>query len=110
MFLGLKLCFNVWYPIVVESQTFIKVCDFIDNHLWLEFSIGIIFYLFNINIWFLTTIKTKKYTKCIYFMLLNFLILIVYVVKFFHNTLGGFLEFIYLIIIPTILNIKNNTF
>ena len=50
MFLGLKLCFNIWYPIVVRSQTFIKVCDFIDNNLWLEFIIGLMCYLLNINI------------------------------------------------------------
>ena len=99
MFLGLKLCFNIWYPIVVRSQTFIKVCDFIDNHVWLEFSLGILFYLFNINIWFLTTIKSKKYNNYKNFIILNILFLIVYIIKFFNNNVGGLLEFIYLIII-----------
>ena len=110
MFLGLKLCFNIWYPIVVRSQTFIYVCDFIDNNLWLQFIIGLISYLFNINIWFLTVIKSKKYDNLKNFIILNILILIVYTTKFFNNTLGGLLEFIYLLIIPTIINIKKNNF
>ena len=110
MFLGLKLCFNIWYPIVVRSQTFINVCDFIDNHVWLEFCLGILFYLFNINIWFLTTIKSKKYNNYKNFIILNILFLIVYIIKFFNNNVGGLLEFIYLIIIPTIINFKRNNF
>lgn len=110
MFLGLKLCFNIWYPIVVRSQTFINVCDFIDNHVWLEFSVGLMCYLLNINIYFLTTTKGKRYRNYKNFIFLNILIFIVYIVKFFNNALGGILEFIYVLIIPTIINIKRNNF
>lgn len=110
MFLGLKLCFNIWYPIVVRSQTFIYVCDFIDNHRWLEFCIGIIFYLFNINIIFLTTTKSKKYKNYKIFIILNIMYIIIYVIKFFNNNFGGILELIIIIIIPSIINIYKNNF
>ena len=107
MFLGLKLCFNIWYPIVVESKTFIKVCDFIDNHLWLEFSIGIILYVYSLNIWVLSAIKKKKFNKK-ELILFNILFLIGYVIKFFYNFLGSCIELVYLILIPMIINLKNN--
>lgn len=107
MFLGLKLCFNIWYPIVVESNTFIKVCNFIDNHLWLEFGIGIILYVYSLNIWVLSAIKKKKFNKK-ELILFNILFLIGYVIKFFYNFLGSCIELVYLILIPMIINLKNN--
>lgn len=106
MFLGLKLCFNIWYPIVVRSQTFINVCDFIDNQRWLEFSIGIILYVYSLNIWVLIAIKKKKFNK-IELILFNSLFVIGYIIKFFNNLIGSFIEIIYLIIIPMIINLKN---
>lgn len=106
MFLGLKLCFNIWYPIVVRSQTFINVCDFIDNHVWLEFSIGIILYVYSLNVWVLSAIRKKRFNK-FEFLLFNSLFILGYIIKFFYNFIGGVIEIIYLIIIPTIINLKN---
>lgn len=109
MFLGLKLCFNIWYPIVVESKTFIKVCDFIDNNLWLEFAIGIIIYVYSVNLFCLSCFKKLKYSSKLEFILINIALVIIYSFKFFSNIIGNLLE-VFLVIFLSIINMFKKPF
>ena len=105
-----KFCFNVWYPVIVDSQKFISVCNFIDNHEWLEYIVYIGLYILNLNVWSLTALKRFKYKckrECVLF---NVLIVISFVIKTFSNLLGTIFEIIPLVILPTIINIKKKTF
>lgn len=70
-FVVLKLCFNIWYPIAVESVTFINICEFIDETKILKYVIMFVFYCVSANILFLTAIKRKFYKKIWHLVLVN---------------------------------------
>ena len=104
-----KFCFNYWYPIVIENKHIINICNFIENNMFLDYLIMFMFYLLNENIQVLMCMKKKKYNKKS-LIIFNLLYITGFTLKCFSNVLGGIFELLYLIIIPTIYNIKNKTF
>lgn len=105
-----KIVFNVCFPIKCENEYFIKICDFIDNNNYLKYAIGSLFYLTSVNLWFLCSIKQKKYKNKIIMFSFNILILLGYFIKIYNNIMGFILELIYLIVIPIIINIVKTPF
>lgn len=108
--LVLKYTIGLWYPIIVEVDWFIKMCNFIDNHNILRYSIMFMFYILSLNIWFLTSASLKKYTNKKLLLLVNGLIVFSFIIKIFNNTLGCIFELPYLIGIPIFLNIRNKVY
>ncbi len=107
----MKFCFNIWYPIVVESPIVIKIGDFIDSNKVLTISIMLIFYVLNNNFWFLTSIGKIKYKKISLCIIMNILMIIGCFMKLFNNFIGLIYEMAtFLILIPIIINIRNKTF
>ncbi len=104
-----KFCFNLWYPVVVENEVFINVCNFIDEHKWLSLIIMGFFYVLDININTLICTNKKKYDNWVFFIIMNIIILSNYVVKYFNSIIGNIGE-ILMIISYIIINLKQNNF
>lgn len=109
IFVVAKLCFNMWYPIVIENENIIKICSYIDNNELVKYIIMLMFYLLNANIIFLTFIRKPKFSNKIFMMLFNIANIIGYLVKGINNAYGIIFE-TSVIIISIIINIKNKTF
>lgn len=106
----MKYCFGVWYPIVVDNEIFIKICNFIDDNIWFRYIILSILYILSCNIYLLTSTNKKKYNRWYVFILINLLFIGIFIIKCFNSYIAMILEFLLLIIIPTIFNIKHNNF
>lgn len=104
-----KLCFNLWYPIVVRNEFIIKICEFVDNNFYLKNLFLILLYITNGNIFILTSTKKIKYNKFYKLILFTTLYLLSYIMKFVNNMLGVIFE-ISICIIPIVINVKNKTF
>lgn len=105
-----KFCFNIWYPIVVENEKFIAVCEFIDNHKFLQVLNLSILYIFNFNIVYLICIKSKKYKNWLVFIVAKIFSIIMYAIKLKYNLIGLILEILLFCFILTIYNVRNKTF
>lgn len=97
-----KLVFNEWFPIVINNETFININNYVENNHILKKCIMFVFYLLNINIWYLTASSKKKYTKLLEFVLIQVGIVALFHIKQQNNLIGSMLELIILIIIPLI--------
>ena len=53
---------NIFHP-TTDNQTFIKMCDYIDNHLWLKYTISCVVSLVLNSLSFLAILGQKFYTK-----------------------------------------------
>lgn len=97
-----KLVFNEWFPIVINNEIFININNYVENNHILKKCIMFVFYLLNINIWYLTASSKKKYTKLLEFVLIQVGIAAIFHIKQQNNLIGSMLELIILIIIPLI--------
>ena len=101
-----KFCFNVWYPVIVDNQKFISVCNFIDNHEWLKTIIFFVLYWLSSNIIILTMIKKYKYYNLKHFIIFNIIIVLAYIVKNYNLYIGMMVEFVYLFGFTIFINLK----
>ena len=101
-----KLCFNVWYPVVLSNQKFISVCNFIDNHEWLKVIIFFVLYWLSSNIIILTMIKKYKYYNLKQFIIFNMIIVLTYIVKNYNLYISMIVEFVYLFGFTIFINLK----
>lgn len=97
-----KLVFNEWFPIVINNEIFININNYVENNHILKKCIMFVFYLLNINIWYLTASSKKKYTNLLEFVLIQVSIVALFHIKQQNNLIGSMLELIILIIIPLI--------
>ena len=104
-----KLLFNKWYPIVVDNEKFITICNYIDKHNIIKYIIMLFFYILSNNLWYLTATKQKRIKGMKNFITLNVLVIGTFVVKHFNNNVGAIVECITLIIVPIVLNLKRNS-
>lgn len=102
-----KLCFNIWYPIVVENETLIKISNYIDNNKYLKYIIMAMFYITSLNVWFLTSTLEKTYKNIKFSIISQILIIACYIIKVYNNVVGCIIEIVYLILIPICINFKN---
>lgn len=102
-----KLCFNIWYPIVVDSSWFTRVCAVVEDTKLVRNVIIGVFYMLSANIIFLTSIRSMKYSSKKSFIIFNCLFLTTDIIKYFNNTLGAIIELSFLIVIPIIINLKH---
>ena len=103
-----KVCFNIWYPIVIENEYLLKMGDFIDNNIYLKYSIIIIFYLLNSTLFYLTATINKIWKHKITFFLLEIITMAIYIIKITNNTLGSILEVISLLTFSICFNLIKN--
>lgn len=109
IFVILKLVFNIWYPIAVESVTFMKVCNFVDDTPFIKLALNFILFILTANIIFLSFIGKWKYDKLVDCICINVLLIIIFVVKMYITIIGSLLD-ITLIVLSIIINIKSNRF
>lgn len=105
----LKFCFGIWYPIVVENENFIKVCDFADNNLIFNISIRIFFFILSSNILLLTIIGKRKYDKWYLAILSNAVFIGIFLLKDNFEFIGLIFE-VGIIVFAIIFNLKTRNF
>lgn len=107
---AMKFCFNIWYPIVIENEIVLAICNFIDNHFIVKYMMSVILYLININIWVLIAIKKMKFKKKFTFIIMSIIYFLGNSLKWLDNNIGSTFELLYLILFPIIYNYKYKTF
>lgn len=107
---AMKLCFNTWYPIIVENDFIINICNFIDDNKIIKYIIAIILYLFNVNIIILISTIQKRYINKLIFIIINLIFIFVFTTKSINSLIGSINEFICLILCSFIINNYNKTF
>lgn len=105
-----KFCFNLWYPVVVENEAFINVCNYIDNNRIIFICVFLPFYILNFNIGYLTVTAQKKYNNIFMFILFILLSIGIFFIKDINNVVGMILEICLVVILPIILNLKFEKF
>lgn len=100
-----KFCFHMWYPIVVENEHFIKVCDFIDNNKYIKHIIYLSFYILNLNLIYLICTHSKFYHNIREPIIVNLLAVGNYFIKNTSNIMGFILELLVLVVLPIIVNL-----
>ena len=108
--LVMKFCFGIWYPVVSNNEVFINVCEFIDNNRIVYMAIGLILYIFSVNIIFLTCMGKKKYSNWIELIIINVFIISFGILKNFNSLIINILEILFMTIPFIIINIKQNNF
>lgn len=105
---AMKLCFNIWYPIIVENAFIINICNFIDDNKIIKIILYLVFYILNGFLILLIYTKQKRINKIT--LIVYFISLIIgYFLKNYSNILGIVYE-ILIIIYASIYNLKNKTF
>lgn len=108
--LVMKFCFNMWYPIVINNEWFINMCNYIDDNRWISLILMGTFYVLNINILFLVGTGNKFYNKWYWILLGTSISILMFYLKMLSNILGLISEIVVLVIIPIIINIKVKKF
>lgn len=103
--LVLKFCFNIWFPIIIENESFIKTNDYIKNT-WLKYLVSGFLYFVSANIIYLTSCKKKKYTKWYELLGINMIMTISFILKHIFPFYAFIPEAIFLILIPIIYLLK----
>lgn len=106
----MKYCFGVWYPIVVDNEIFIKICDFINENKIVSLIITGIFYLLSANLICLTSMGKKTYHNKIETILFETIILGTYIIKIFSNNIGMIIEVLYCVLLTILINLKQKKF
>lgn len=110
IFVVAKLCFNMWYPIVIDNEFIINICLKIDNNEIIKYIIMLLLYVTNANFFFLTCVKEKKYNKTIHLVVMNLMFVICQTLKYFYNTYGNIFEIVLVVVIPIFVNLYKHKF
>lgn len=102
-----KLLFNFWYPIIISNEPFMTFCNFVDKHEPIKFIIGMLFYIANLNITYLTSTSRFKYNSIKELSIINIIILVSYSIKYF-SWIGLIPEIAVLVVLPIIYNIRHS--
>lgn len=105
-----KLVFNIWFPIVIENQNFIKLVNYFENNAVLKVIIMFVFYIINANIFYLTASVKKKYASLIEFICIQICIIVAFYIKINNNLIGSIVELIIVIVIPIISLLKRKPY
>lgn len=108
--LVMKFCFGIWYPIVSNNKIFNNVCSFIDDNRIIYNGIGLILYIFSVNIITLSCLNKKKYDNWIMLLIMNVIIISMFFIKNYFAMIGNILEIVYMTLFFVIINIKQNNF
>lgn len=100
MLLVMKFCFNMWYPIIINNETFNNVCNFIDNNKIVSYMIMFPFYYLATSLsYFISSVK-RFYGSKKELVIISVLIICSFVTKAFLTYAGLLFEVLLLIIIP----------
>lgn len=110
MLVAFKFCFNIWYPIVVENEKFIAVCNFIDSVPCIRYIILFLFYMLNSNVVYLLAKAKDKYNNKTEIILLNITFVVAHIFKNISNLIGVALEVLFLVLLPIIINLISKRF
>ena len=90
--LVMKFCFGMWYPIVVENESFMNVCNFVDENKWLYLIIMGILYEINTIFMFFICCNYRKFPNIISIVIILVIGLTIYTLKNLNNIVGMLLE------------------
>lgn len=99
----LKLCFNFYYPIVIENSKLLEISYYIDEHKWLNYSLRFIVYSINGIFLTLCTLHEKWFKKKWHIILILIFSSIAFPFKFINTWMSFVLILIPYIIIPLII-------
>ena len=105
----MKFCFNIWYPVSTNNETFITICKFFDDNKIANLLLRLFFYMLSSNILFLSLIGRYKYSKWYYGLIANS----IYIGVFFLKNYVGFLGLVFeisIVILAIVLNLKRHRF
>lgn len=105
-FFILKLCFGVWYPIVIENELLISISEWIDNHLYIRNFILASFYCFNLNFIYLITSDRGKMVTSKEKIIITCLSLTSFILKSMGISIYIILELGVILFIPLVLSFK----
>ena len=108
--LVMKFCFGIWYPVVSNNAIFNSVCNFIDDNRIYYIILGLILYIFSVNIIVLTCMGKRKYDNWIMVIIINIFIITFGILKNFNSMIINILEIVFLTIPFAIINLKQNNF
>ena len=95
----LALCFIIqlfganWFNVSTQNETFIKVCNFIEDRLWLKQICTCIICLILADLVILSILKQKFYTKIQFIIIVPFVILMSYS-SWYSETINLILSFV----------------
>ena len=89
----IKLCGGNWFEIATSNETFIAVCDYIDNTLWLKMMIACINFIIVGSIIILAILKQLFY-KWYQALLFIPLMIITSVISWYNSTINLILSFV----------------
>ena len=102
----LKLCFNFYYPIVIENSKLLEISYYIDEHFWIDFGISYIFNTFNGIILVLCCIKEKWFKKKWHLIIILIFSSIAYPFKYINTWIAFAITLFPYIIIPLFITEK----
>lgn len=95
---GIKLFGGNFFSIVCTNETFVKVCNFIDNTAW-YYVIGFITFYISTNLYLLAVCGKTKFNKY-EFALVNAILILMYLIKFISLPVSMFTDAIGMFLIP----------
>lgn len=96
----LKLCFNYYYPIVIENSKLLEISYYIDEHKWLDYPLRFIVYCINSLFISLCVLKEKWFKKKWHLIIMMLLFGVGFVFKFINTWISFAIVLIPYIIIP----------
>lgn len=109
LLLILKFCFGKWYPVIVNNEPFIDLCNFIDEHKWCYVLISGVLYFLSFNLFCLTCTAKKRFSLKLT-IINNLIIACGFTLKVINSLAGNLFEIFAIIPYLILLNFKENNF
>lgn len=106
LLLIMKFCFGIWYPIVVDNQTFINICGWLDEHNLVKRILYYTIYVINGFLMILIFTKTKYFKHWWTYLIIVLFLVGMVIAKDKINALGIVFELL-IVVLSTIYNVKN---
>lgn len=102
----LKLTFNYYYPIVIENSKLLEVSKYIDDHIWLKYSLNFITYMIDGILTSLCVLREKWFRKRWHIFVLLGVYAIGFPFKYINTWITFGISLISYIIIPLFITKK----
>lgn len=101
----LKITFNYWQPYVIPTPQLVELGNFIDNHIWLQYSLNFVLYFINVFLMLLCSTQQWKLKNKKEYLIFIISTIICYVLNITFN-FTTFISIYITIILPLIINKK----
>lgn len=102
----LKLCFNFYYPIVIENSKLLEISYYIDEHKWLLYPLNFVIYSINGMFLSLCVLHEKWFKKKWHIILIMSIYSLAYPFKYINTWISLGISLISYIVIPLFISEK----